>query len=265
MFYKKKIVLTEGNGKVHQVVSVTEDNGALSVSANGDKSCELALFVRDKLIICGNTPITYKLPDWSGEEVHIGILQGNNVLATGSTRGNHYSHLFTRDIEKPKEKKTSPPPTEKPEPTPEPEKQKECEEAKNESIKELEPEKPKPIEQKAQRESSNERDVHEFYCSIKQNLDEMFVCYPKEEKLCSLIEDSEWVKVDRPDGHYAVGLIKNDGAPEYICYGVPGGRDLLPPDNLKKYCQWIPLNDSDSEGYWMVFQDAKTGIALEND
>lgn len=274
MFYKKKIVLTEESGKVYQTVDVKSDGAFLTVTASACKeNVELALFTRNKLIFCGKMPVEYKLSDWSGEEIHVGVLSGNRVLATGSTEGNHYSHLFTRERETTKDKKTSPPPIET---DSKKNRQQSEQELKHDSLED------KIVENKSVNESSNEiveekkpaterkhpssakKEVHEFYCSIKQNLDEMFVCYPREEKLCSLIEDSEWVKVERSDGYYAVGLIKNDGAPEYVCYGVPGTRDLLPPDNLKKYCQWIPLSDSDDDGYWMVFQDAKTGIAIEN-
>lgn len=106
------------------------------------------------------------------------------------------------------------------------------------------------------------RKTAEFYCSVKQNLDEMFVVYPKDEVLERLIPDSTWVKVERKDGHYVVGLIRESATPRYVCYGVPSEIGNYPPDSMKKYCQWLPTTPDEQQGYWIVFQDANTGETL---
>ena len=106
------------------------------------------------------------------------------------------------------------------------------------------------------------RDKAKFYCSVKPNLDEMFVVYPKDEILEHLIPDSTWVKVKREDGHYVVGLIRESATPRYVCYGVPSEIGNYPPDSMKKYCQWLPTTPDEQQGYWIVFQDANTGETL---
>ena len=81
-----------------------------------------------------------------------------------------------------------------------------------------------------------------------------------------MIPGSKWVKVEYTEGeekgHYIVGIIYDEeGAPMHICYGVPGQFALAPPENLAKYCQWLPasIKDPQGEGYWVLYQSAKTG------
>lgn len=267
MFFNKKIVLTDKNQRVYRVVSASAKGEELSLSAKGGEIEEyMEVFLAGKYISCGKLPVNYNIPNWQGEEFHVAIVSGAEVLATGSSLGNHNFNLFAKENIKTKEKEPTPSPTiEEKEPQPNPIERIESAPPSIESetiTEEAIEEKVEEEKEEEKTEYKKENEVHEFYCSIKQNLDEMLVCYPREEKLYSLIEDSEWVKVERQGENYVVGLIKNDNAPEYVCYGVPASKDLLPPENLKKYCQWIPL--SEEEGYWMIFQDAKTGIAIEN-
>ena len=108
---------------------------------------------------------------------------------------------------------------------------------------------------------------NEFYNMISEQIDELFVKYPREERLEKLIPESKWVKVDyENDGHiYVIGLIYENGVLQYVCYGVPGEFSIEPPKNLEKYSQWLPLNPStpEGEGYWIMYQDADTGEAVE--
>ena len=113
--------------------------------------------------------------------------------------------------------------------------------------------------------SSQNTDVAEFYCSVKKNLDEMFTCYPEEKILKDIIPESDWIRVTRGDGHYVVGVIKEDNRPRYVCYGVPAKVGHLPPQKMQKYCEWLPTSPDDTEGYWIVFQDAKSGRTLANE
>lgn len=100
----------------------------------------------------------------------------------------------------------------------------------------------------------------DFYYSVRAQLDEMFICYPEIASLSRAVPNSKWVKVDGADGQYAIGIIYEEDTPKYICYGVPSKRDCLPPDNMRKLCQYISTDTSD--GYWVVFQDADSGETL---
>ncbi len=285
MYYRKKIVLTDESKKVYQTADLTMLDGQVKVSVGSsrDPGAELAVYCSGKLTLCGKTPCSYTVYTSGEQEVHVGILSKAGVLATGSTEGTHDPRLFTREINSTKEKSippslsdnrisndssvvsnekeeksvltsdTAPPKSsDKKEDTPIPDSQNE--DTSDQIID--------PIESfHAQLDQSGA--VTDFYCSIKSNLEEMLTCYPKEERLNELIDESEWVKVERTDGFYAVGLIKSNGKAEYVCYGVPGKLDELPPESLRRYCQWIPTDENDN-GYWTLFQDAKTGVAIKN-
>lgn len=109
--------------------------------------------------------------------------------------------------------------------------------------------------------------TNEFYNMISEQIDELFFKYPREERLEKLIFESKWVKVDyENNGHYyVIGLIYENSVLQYVCYGVPGEYSLEPPKELEKYSQWLPLNpkEPEGEGYWIMYQDADTGDAVE--
>ena len=115
------------------------------------------------------------------------------------------------------------------------------------------------LEVKEQFEPKKSRRPLDFYYSIKAQLDEMFICYPEIGTLKRAVPNSKWVKVDGTDGEYAIGVIYEEDTPKYVCYGVPSGRDCLPPENVRKLCQYISDGE---EGYWVVFQSADTGETL---
>ncbi|MBO4380873.1 MAG: hypothetical protein J5815_01820 [Clostridia bacterium] len=98
-----------------------------------------------------------------------------------------------------------------------------------------------------------------FYLAIKPQLDEMFVCYKQENALNKAVENSSWVHIDTEDGYYVVGLLKNNDTPAYICYGVPSkdGNDV--PPELKNVCVWLPVEDENVKGYWVIYQSAVDG------
>ena len=109
-------------------------------------------------------------------------------------------------------------------------------------------------------------DNHKFYNLISEQIDELFVKYPRERRLEELIEESKWVKVDfENDGHYyVIGLIYENGNLQYVCYGVPGTYSVEPPKELERYSQWLPLKagEPEGEGYWIMYQDANTGESV---
>ena len=101
----------------------------------------------------------------------------------------------------------------------------------------------------------------DYYVGISDRVDELFVVYPKEERLTEAIPDSEWVKV-KYDGedYYVVGRLSENGKVSYLGYGVPGVENLKPPKVADGIANWFPLPGLDGyDGYWLFFQDADTG------
>ena len=98
-----------------------------------------------------------------------------------------------------------------------------------------------------------------FYLAIKPQLDEMFVCYKQETKLNETVGNSSWVHIDTEDGYYVVGLLKDGDTPSYICYGVPSKDENDVPPELKNVCVWLPVEDENIKGYWVIYQSAVNG------
>ena len=272
MFFRKKIIMLDDSGKIFSILELTQSGEDVTIKAK--EKINLAIYYKNNLSFFEQCTCAI-LQNYQGGEIHFGALLGEKVFATGSTEGSHEPRLFTQENRKTKENSDSlltenknqkdDTKNQEIEPFISETKQKKEETTQQDELSPcntIEQNEPKIKQQNPQTDKKS-HDVHEFYCSIKPNLDEMLTCYPREERLSALIDESSWVKVERTDGYYAVGLIKNEGAPEYICYGVPGKENDLPPDHLKDYCSWIPTDDT-GNGYWTVFQDAKTGIAVKN-
>lgn len=100
-----------------------------------------------------------------------------------------------------------------------------------------------------------------YYYSVKDKVDELFVVHPAEEKLSSLVPDSEWVKV-RYDGedYYVVGRLRDEsGKVVYLGYGVPGVQRIRPPKVADGIATFLPEREGSDEGYWLFFQNAENG------
>ena len=109
-----------------------------------------------------------------------------------------------------------------------------------------------------------------FYEQIKSQMDAMFDKYDSFDTLSSIIPNSKWIKVvyDESNNFYVLGLIyREDGGVLYICYGVPSNDPQTPPDDIKDYAGWLPLDSEnvDSQGFFIVCQDATTGETLKTD
>lgn len=105
-----------------------------------------------------------------------------------------------------------------------------------------------------------------FYNEMKGQIDSIFENNPTEEYLESLIPNSKWVKVELKNGdYYVLGLIYQENELKYICYGVPGVYQTLPPRQLSGYPVWFPLdsNKNDGFGYWLSYQDAENGESVK--
>lgn len=100
-----------------------------------------------------------------------------------------------------------------------------------------------------------------FYYAVKPQIDELFICYPREETIEQLVEDSKWVRINyEKDDYYVVGLLEEEGEVRYICYGVPAEKDIVPPKDIEDLCEYLPLDEK--RGYWVMFQDAENGKTL---
>ncbi len=99
---------------------------------------------------------------------------------------------------------------------------------------------------------------NDFFGLISDQIDDLFSKFPSEERLVEIVPNSRWIKVDYDgDGReYVLGLIYDQDEVKYICYGVPSDKDTSPPSELESYSQWL---EADNGGYWVMYQDAKTG------
>ena len=109
-----------------------------------------------------------------------------------------------------------------------------------------------------------------FYKQIKNQIDTLFNRYERDSLLEKIIPNSRWVKVDydKNQEYYVLGLIYEDEEePVYISYGIPSNNSNNPPEDLKEFAQWLPIdfNNPDKEGYWIVYQDAVDGKTLKID
>lgn len=113
--------------------------------------------------------------------------------------------------------------------------------------------------------NENQASTPPFFNLVKEQVDEMFSTYPEFEKLESLIMDSRWVKVDYDSSglFYGLGLIYEGDDVKYICYAVPAENNFQPPSHLEEYCQWLPENDDDRNGYYIMYQDAVNGTNIK--
>ncbi|MBR1925832.1 MAG: hypothetical protein IJ837_03135 [Clostridia bacterium] len=104
-----------------------------------------------------------------------------------------------------------------------------------------------------------------FFEMIKPSIDKLFDENKHFLELEEKLDGTEWVKVPyngEDSDHYILGKIKEGDVVTHICYGMYAkNKTKLPPENLKEFCQWLPLNadDEDSDGYFVMYQDAITG------
>ncbi len=95
---------------------------------------------------------------------------------------------------------------------------------------------------------------------IKESLYKVLDTHPKCEELNALISGGNFVKICyEKDKFYYVGTIQRKGEIVYICYGILSNYSS-PPKNLNSF-KFIPSSifDLEGEGYYIIFQDAKTG------
>lgn len=105
----------------------------------------------------------------------------------------------------------------------------------------------------------------DYYLTVKDGLERIFASFTSETPLRNLFPDSRWARITySKDKYYVVGVIKEMGSEKYICYGIPDKYSKTPPKELDGYCVFVPLSKDErqGDGYWMMFQDAKTGNCI---
>ncbi len=95
--------------------------------------------------------------------------------------------------------------------------------------------------------------------NLNEQFDYIFSHFPMDETLNNLITNSKFVKIDENKDTYSIGAIYEEEKMKYICYAKPTDYNAPVPDELGKHYQWLPLDKDDplSDGYYIVFQDAK--------
>ena len=102
-----------------------------------------------------------------------------------------------------------------------------------------------------------------FYERMRDEIENLLNTYPREVALEEMVENSRWIKIDYGEGKYYVfGVIFGGGEAQYICYGVPSENPDYPPPSLQN-CSFIPAYPEGNAGYWVMYQDAKTGASIK--
>lgn len=101
----------------------------------------------------------------------------------------------------------------------------------------------------------------DFYSRMQGDIEKIFASYPKDSDLEEVLVGSRFVKIEYGErAYYAFGVLYIGGNPAYICYGVPSLNAEQPPKSLKGFSSYIPCKNG---GYWMTYQDAKTGVSVD--
>lgn len=102
-----------------------------------------------------------------------------------------------------------------------------------------------------------------FYDRMKEEIEKVLSSYPCEDALEKMVENSRWARISYGDGKfYVFGVIYGGGKAQYICYGVPSQNPLTPPASLEN-SSFIPASEDAVSGYWVMYQDAKTGASIK--
>lgn len=104
-----------------------------------------------------------------------------------------------------------------------------------------------------------------YYHTVKEEIDELFKNYPKDQTLNGVFHCSEWVRVKGEEGNpeYLVGVIYEDWRARYICYALPAEDSEAPPDEIKDICTFVPLSVfNDKVGFFIIFQSAESGECI---
>ena len=108
-----------------------------------------------------------------------------------------------------------------------------------------------------------------FYEQIKCQIDSLFSKYSEYSALNNIVSNSKWIKINYDNGQdfYVLGLIFGDDKVEYISYGVPSQDGNNPPEDIKEFAQWLPVQNLENNylGFWLVYQNANDGKTINVD
>ena len=91
-----------------------------------------------------------------------------------------------------------------------------------------------------------------YYNEIAPKLKEAFKKYPRDEHLMQTFPNSEWVRAESA----LLGIIYAEGLPRYLCVAMKSA----PPKEVEDCSIFVPESPySETEGYYVVFQDADSG------
>ncbi len=100
-----------------------------------------------------------------------------------------------------------------------------------------------------------------FYARMEKQIERIFATHETERNLEDALEDSRFVKIYYGDGKYYVfGVLRIEGEVKYICYGVPSNNGVSPPPSLSGCASYVKCQ---SGGYWLMYQDADTGVSVD--
>lgn len=100
----------------------------------------------------------------------------------------------------------------------------------------------------------------DFYTRMEGDIKRIFANYPAETSLEKAMEGSRFARISYGDGKfYVFGVLKVEGKPRYICYGVPAKSADAPPPSLKDCASYVPVEGG---GFWLTYQDASTGVSI---
>lgn len=105
-----------------------------------------------------------------------------------------------------------------------------------------------------------------YFRKVKNELENLFDSFPKEQSLERSIPKSRWARVSfSADKYYVVGVVSENGKEKYVCYGIPSEYKSNPPKELDGFCSFVPSSvfDMCGKGYYMMFQDAVTGECVK--
>ncbi len=104
----------------------------------------------------------------------------------------------------------------------------------------------------------------DFYEKMRGEIENIFSQYPAESSLEKLIEGSRWARISYGEsGFYVFGVLYNEKRAEYVCYGVPASNGDVPPESMRGLASFIPAPADGFAGFWVMYQDAKTGASLK--
>jgi len=110
------------------------------------------------------------------------------------------------------------------------------------------------------------RNADGYYHTVKEELEELFRTYPRDETLCGAFSCSEWARVYGEEGapQYLVGVLYEDGTATYICYALSAKHTEPPPKEIEGVCTFVPTSAlQNADGFYVIFQSAANGECVK--